>query len=326
MENRYSKMKYRRLGTSGIKLPIISFGLWNNFGSADDYNKCKDIIWECFNNGITHFDLANNYGPEPGHAEIVFGKILADGLNLHRDELIISTKAGYTMWEGPYGDFGSRKYLIASLNQSLKRMNLEYVDIFYHHRPDYETDIEETMVALYDIVRSGKALYVGLSNYKSEQLKVAVPILKKLNVPYIITQPCYSMLDRWVEKDNLLQTQTELGGGTICFSVLAQGLLSEKYINGIPEDSRAKNSNISSLDEKRVTPELQAKLQKLADIAKTRNQTLPQMAISFALRDERMTSVLIGASKVSQVKENLEAIHNLVFTKEELDKIDKILG
>lgn len=323
--DRYSKMKYRRLGNSGIKLPLISFGLWNNFGKDNDYDNCKNLIWECFDSGITHFDLANNYGPDPGNAEKVFGQILKDGLMEYRDELIISTKAGYTMWAGPYGDMGSRKYLIASLNQSLKRMGLDYVDIFYHHRPDTETDIRETMIALYDIVRSGKALYVGLSNYTSELLKIAVPILKELNVPYIITQPKYSMLERKIEKDDLLNTQNELGGGTICFSVLAQGMLSEKYIDGIPEDSRAMKKEIVFLKPENITEGLRKNLKKLKEIAELRGQSLSQMAIAWALRDEKMTSVLIGASKVTQIRENLKALENLNFSKEELEKIDEIL-
>lgn len=323
--DRYSKMKYRRLGNSGIKLPLISFGLWNNFGKDNDYDNCKNLIWECFDSGITHFDLANNYGPDPGNAEKVFGQILKDGLMEYRDELIISTKAGYTMWAGPYGDMGSRKYLIASLNQSLKRMGLDYVDIFYHHRPDTETDIRETMIALYDIVRSGKALYVGLSNYTSELLKIAVPILKELNVPYIITQPKYSMLERKIEKDDLLNTQNELGAGTICFSVLAQGMLSEKYIDGIPEDSRAMKKEIVFLKPENITQELRNNLKKLKEIAELREQSLSQMAIAWALRDEKMTSVLIGASKVTQIRENLKALENLNFSKEELEKIDEIL-
>ena len=323
--DRYSKMKYRRLGNSGIKLPLISFGLWNNFGKDNDYDNCKNLIWECFDSGITHFDLANNYGPDPGNAEKVFGQILKDGLMEYRDELIISTKAGYTMWAGPYGDMGSRKYLIASLNQSLKRMGLDYVDIFYHHRPDTETDIRETMIALYDIVRSGKALYVGLSNYTSELLKIAVPILKELNVPYIITQPKYSMLERKIEKDDLLNTQNELGGGTICFSVLAQGMLSEKYIDGIPEDSRAMKKEIVFLKPENITQELRNNLKKLKEIAELREQSLSQMAIAWALRDEKMTSVLIGASKATQIRENLKALENLNFSKEELEKIDEIL-
>lgn len=323
--NRYSKMKYRRLGNSGIRLPLISFGLWNNFGKDNDYDNCKNLIWECFDSGITHFDLANNYGPDPGNAEKVFGQILKDGLMEYRDELIISTKAGYTMWAGPYGDMGSRKYLIASLNQSLKRMGLDYVDIFYHHRPDTETDIRETMIALYDIVRSGKALYVGLSNYTSELLKIAVPILKELNVPYIITQPKYSMLERKIEKDDLLNTQNELGGGTICFSVLAQGMLSEKYIDGIPEDSRAMKKEIVFLKPENITEGLRKNLKKLKEIAELRGQSLSQIAIAWALRDEKMTSVLIGASKVTQIRENLKALENLNFSKEELEKIDEIL-
>ena len=324
--DRYSKMKYRRLGNSGIKLPLISFGLWNNFGKDNDYDNCKNLIWECFDSGITHFDLANNYGPVPGSAETNFGTILKNNFqgNL-RDEIVISTKAGYTMWKGPYGDWGSRKYLLSSLDQSLKRMNLDYVDIFYHHRPDTETDIRETMIALYDIVRSGKALYVGLSNYTSELLKIAVPILKELNVPYIITQPKYSMLERKIEKDDLLNTQNELGGGTICFSVLAQGMLSEKYIDGIPEDSRAMKKEIVFLKPENITQELRNNLKKLKEIAELREQSLSQMAIAWALRDEKMTSVLIGASKVTQIRENLKALENLNFSKEELEKIDEIL-
>src|SRR5690554_2985199 len=275
----YDKMIYRRLGRSGLKLPVLSFGLWHNFGETNDYEKCREIIFEAFNHGITHFDLANNYGPPAGHAEKVFGQILKDGLMKYRDEIIISTKAGYYMWEGPYGDFGSRKYLIASLDQSLERMGLDYVDIFYHHRFDPETDLYETMLALRDIVLSGKALYVGLSNYRASQLKDAYQILKELNVPYVITQPSYSMLNRWIEDDNLLEVQHSLGGGAICYSALQQGLLTNKYIHDIPEDSRAKNPDAWWFSEKDITKSIQEKLRKLDVIAQKRNQSIAQMAL-----------------------------------------------
>lgn len=325
-ENRYSKMQYRRLGNSGLKLPVMSLGLWLNFGAVNDYDKCKEIVLSAFNNGITHFDLANNYGPPPGSAEETFGRILKEELMPYRDEIIISTKAGYGMWPGPYGDGGSRKYLISSLDQSLKRLGIPYVDIFYHHRFDYETNLEETMLALRDIVLSGKALYVGLSNYNSEQLKRAYEILKRLNVPYVITQPSYSMLNRWIEHDNLLETQNSLGGGTICFSALSQGRLSNKYIYGIPEDSRAKKDYIIFLHERDITPDLVEKLKKLDIIARRRNQTISQMALAWVLRNPKMTSTLIGISKIEQLKENLDALNNLEFSEEEIKEIDEIVG
>ena len=323
--NRYQKMIYRRLGTSGLKLPILSFGLWQNFGENKDYEICKETILTAFDHGITHFDLANNYGPPPGHAEIVFGRILKDALMPYRDEIIISTKAGYGMWQGPYGDGGSRKYLIASLDQSLKRMGIPYVDIFYHHRFDGETSLRETMLALRDIVLQGKALYVGLSNYNSNQLTEAYKILSELNVPYVITQPSYSMLNRWLENDRLLETQYELGGGAICYSALQQGLLTNKYINDIPDDSRAKNPTSWWLSEKDITPELRAKLKKLDQIAKGRGQSIAQMALAWTLRNPKMTSTLISTSKIDQLKENLKTLERLDFSDDELKAIEEAL-
>lgn len=322
---RYEKMIYRRLGNSGLKLPVLSYGLWLNFGEANDYEKGKEMILHAFDNGITHFDLANNYGPPPGHAEEFFGKVLKDGLMKYRDEIIIATKAGYTMWDGPYGDWGSRKYLMASIDQSLKRLGIPYVDIFYHHRYDPNTDLMETMIALRDIVLQGKALYVGLSNYNSEQLTRAVKILKELNVPFVITQPSYSMLNRQIEEDKLPETVNKLGGGVIAYSVLARGRLTNKYIGGIPEDSRAKNKHISFLTEDDITEELRTTLIKLDEIAKSRGQNVAQMALSWALRDELITSVLVSTSKLHQLHENLEVIEKLEFTKEEIDKIEEAL-
>ncbi|MBU1142049.1 MAG: aldo/keto reductase [Firmicutes bacterium] len=324
-KNRYEKMKYRRLGNSGLKLPVLSMGLWQNFGADNNYELCKEIIHEAFNHGITHFDLANNYGPPPGYAETMFGNILKDGLMKYRDELIISTKAGYYMWEGPYGDLGSRKYLMASIDQSLARLGIPYVDIFYHHRFDYDTDLRETMLALRDIVLQNKALYIGLSNYNSEQLKRASEILRELNVPFVITQPSYSMLNKWIEKDNLLETQFSLGGGTICFSALQQGLLTNKYITEIPNDSRAKNPNSFWLKEKDITPEYREKMKKLDVIARNRNQTIAQLALAWTLRNEKMTSTLISTSKISQLYENLETLNHLDFTIDELIAIEDAL-
>lgn len=324
-KDRYQKMIYRRLGTSGLKLPVLSFGLWLNFGGVNDYDVCRKMILEAFDNGITHFDLANNYGPPPGSAELLFGRILKEDLMPYRDELIISTKAGYGMWEGPYGDFGSRKYLMASLDQSLARLGIPYVDIFYHHRYDYETDLYETMLALRDIVLQGKALYVGLSNYNAQQLKEAHKILRELHVPYVITQPSYSMLNRWIEDDNLPQVQYELGGGVIAYSVLSQGKLTNKYIKDIPEDSRAKKEHIWFMTEKDITAELREKLIKLDKIAKSRGQNIAQMALAWALRDPLVTSVLISTSKPHQLKENLQAIENLTFTDQELKAIEEAL-
>lgn len=325
--NRYKEMLYRRAGTSGLKLPVLSLGLWYNFGEVNDYETSKQIIFEAFNHGITHFDLANNYGPPPGSAERTFGRVLKDGLFQYRDEIIISTKAGYYYWEGPYGDGGSRKYLMASLDKSLAHMGLSYVDIFYHHRFDVETDLRETMLALRDIVLSGKALYVGLSNYNSSQLKQAHKILDELNVPYVITQPSYSMLNRKIEDDHLLDTQYDLlHRGTIAYSALAQGRLSNKYIDGIPLDSRAKNRHLSFLKESNITPELVEKLKKLDVIAKNRGQTIAQMALAWTIRDPRMTSTLIGVRTLQQLKENLETLKHLDFTEEEKSAIDIALN
>lgn len=323
---RYDKMIFRRAGKTGLKLPILSFGLWQNFGSDNDYEMCKKMVYTAFDHGIIHFDLANNYGPPAGYAESMFGRMLSDGLIKYRDELIISTKAGYYMWPGPYGDFGSRKYLMASLDQSLKRMGLDYVDIFYHHRFDEDTDLYETMLALRDIVLSGKAIYVGLSNYRSEHLRRAHQILKELNVPYVITQPSYSMLNRFIEKDGLLDTQAELGVGTICFSALAQGKLTNKYITGIPLDSRAKNKNSMWLKEKDITPELQEMLKKLDVIAKNRGQSIAQLALAWVLRNPKMTSTLISTSKIEQLEENLKTLDHLQFSDEEIKAIDQILN
>ncbi|WIF88035.1 aldo/keto reductase [Acholeplasma laidlawii] len=324
--DRYQKMQYRRLGNSGLVLPVLSFGMWYNFGEHNDYETSKAMILKAFDHGITHFDLANNYGPPPGHAETVMGRILKDSLIAYRDEIIISTKAGFRMHDGPYQDGGSRKYLMSSLDQSLNRLGIPYVDIFYHHRYDSQTSLRETMIALRDIVLSGKALYVGLSNYNAEQLKNAHKILDELNVPYVITQPSYSMLNRWLEKDNLLETQSKLGGGVICYSALQQGLLTNKYITGIPSDSRAKNPDALWFKEKDVTPEVVEKLKKLDLIASKRGQTIAQMALVWTLRDERMTSTLISTSKPKQLEENLAALDNMSFTEDELQKINDILN
>ncbi|EIJ39398.1 L-glyceraldehyde 3-phosphate reductase [Galbibacter orientalis] len=322
-ENRYEKMQYRRCGKSGIDLPLLSLGLWHNFGDNDDFDNAAKILRTAFDNGITHFDLANNYGPPYGSAEKNFGKIFKRDFKKYRDELIISTKAGWDMWPGPYGNFGSRKYLISSLDQSLKRMKLDYVDIFYHHRPDPNTPLEETMGALDQIVRQGKALYVGISQYNAEDTKKAAKILKEQGTPFLIHQPRYNMMDRWVE-DGLLDALTETGIGSIVFSPLEQGILTAKYLKGIPKDSRAATEG-SYLDASRISPELIAKIQGLNEIAEKRGQSLAQMAIAWLLKDERVTSVLIGVSRVSQLKDNIEALNNLKFTKTELTKIDKII-
>lgn len=320
---RYNKMQYLRCGKSGILLPRIALGLWHNFGSVDSLENQKELLFTAFDNGITHFDLANNYGPIPGSAEENFGRILKSDLRQYRNEMIISTKAGYYMWPGPYGDYGSRKYLLSSLDDSLKRMGLDYVDIFYHHRPDPNTPIEETMSALSDAVKMGKAMYVGLSNYKSEELKVAAEILKSNGTPLLISQPSYSMLNRWIEDDKLTDTLNEVGAGCICFSPLAQGRLSDKYLKGIPNDSRAAKSRF--LPKETITPDLIEKLKKLNALANERNQTLAQMALAWALRGDKVTTVLIGASKAEQITENLKILDNLSFTDEELRKIDSIL-
>lgn len=323
-ENRYEKMKYIRCGKSGLLLPRISLGLWHNFGSVDRFENMKQMLFTAFDAGITHFDLANNYGPVPGSAESNFGRILHEEMWQYRDEMIISTKAGYDMWPGPYGNFGSRKYLMASLDQSLKRMGLEYVDIFYHHRPDPDTPIEETMEALSDIVRSGKALYVGISNYKSEQARKAAEILKANHTPLLINQVRYNMFDRWIEKDGLTDTMKDIGAGMIVFSPLAQGLLTDRYLNGIPEDSRAKRNHF--LHEDSITEEVLAKVRALNDIASARGQSLADMALAWNLREDKVTSVLIGASRPEQITDGVKFLNKMQFSEDEISKIDRILG
>ncbi len=323
-ENRYDNMKYRRCGNSGLMLPGISLGLWHNFGGTKPFENSREMILGSFDMGITHFDLANNYGPPIGSAEETFGNILDKDLRPYRDELVISTKAGYRMWEGPYGEWGSKKYLISSLDQSLKRMNLDYVDIFYSHRPDPNTPFEETCDALAQAVKSGKALYVGISNYTPEQTAEMYKLLKDRGITLLIHQPSYSMLNRWIE-DGLLDVVREKQIGTIAFSPLAQGLLTNRYFSGIPADSRAGGASVF-LSEKNITPELLEKTQKLNAIAENRCQTLAQMAISWILKDEAMTSVIIGASSLKQIKENVLALDKIEFSKEELEQIDKILA
>ncbi len=320
--NRYDTMTYNRCGASGIKLPAVSLGFWHNFGDTARYDNMKEMCFTAFDNGITHFDLANNYGPEPGSAEKNLGKILREELGAYRDELIISTKAGYTMWDGPYGDWGSRKYLLASLDASLRRLGLDYVDIFYHHRPDPETPLEETMGALAQAVKSGKALYVGLSNYDGERLKMACKILNELHCPFIINQNRYSIFDRTIEHNGLKKTAAELKKGIIAFSPLAQGMLTDRYLHGIPEDSRIKTDG-RFLKEGAITEERLAQIRRLNEIAKNRGQTLAEMALAWVLRDGAVTSVLIGASKPSQILDNIKAAENITFTKDELDEIDK---
>jgi len=317
-------MKYNRCGKSGIMLPAISLGLWHNFGEVDTLENCRALLHRAFDLGITHFDLANNYGPPPGSAEENFGKILKTDLANYRDELIISTKAGWLMWPGPYGDWGSKKYLAASLDQSLKRMGIEYVDIFYSHRPDPETPIEETMGALDLIVRQGKALYAGISSYNPQQTKEAAKILKQMGTPCFIHQPKYSMLERWIE-DGLLDVLGDEGIGCIPFCPLAQGLLTDRYLNGIPQDSRAAKPN-TFLPSDRITDELIIKIRALNSIAQARGQSLAQMSLAWVLRDSRVTSALIGASKVKQIEQNVATLDNLAFTSDELAQIDNILG
>jgi len=321
--NRYDTMTYRRCGRSGLKLPAISLGLWHNFGGVDEFDNAKAMIHRAFNLGVTHFDLANNYGPPPGSAELTFGRILKDGLAQHRDEIIISTKAGWDMWPGPYGDLGSRKYLIASLDKSLKRMGLEYVDIYYHHRPDPDTPLEETMGALDRIVRSGKALYVGLSQYRPQRTLEAIKILRDLGTPCLIHQPSYSMFDRWIE-DGLTDVLEEQGVGSIVFCPLAQGLLTDKYLGGIPEGSRASKPH-GCLNKDQITDDKLAKVKALNDLAKTRGQTLAQLALVWVLRQPAVTSALIGASKVQQIDDCLGAIENPALSPEELEAIENIL-
>lgn len=323
-EERYDNMLYNRVGDSGLKLPAISLGLWNNFGDVDLFQKSRDIVRRAFDLGITHFDLANNYGPPAGSAEENFGRILEKDLKPYRDELIISSKAGFLMWPGPYGNFGSKKYLVASLDQSLERMGLDYVDIFYHHRFDPDTNLEETANALDLLVRQGKALYIGVSNYNAEQTERITEMFKELKTPFIINQPRYNMYDRWIE-DGLKDVLTEQKLGAIAYSPLEQGLLTDRYLDGIPEDSRAAREEIVFLQEENVGKTLD-KTRKLNDIAKKRGQTLAQMAIAWILRDGVVTSVLIGASKVSQLENNVKALDNIDFSKEELDEIEAILN
>ena len=321
-ESRYESMQYNHSGKSGLKLPAVSLGLWHNFGDTASYSTMEEICFTAFDNGITHFDLANNYGPKPGAAELNFGKIIKENFSAYRDELIISTKAGYTMWPGPYGDFGSRKYLISSLDQSLKRMGLEYVDIFYHHRPDPNTPLCETMEALAQIVRSGKALYVGLSNYDGERMAEAADLLKELHVPFIINQNKYNILDRTIETNGLKDMADKLGKGVICFCPLAQGLLTDRYLNGIPEDSRVRTDG-RFLDKAKVEQDI-SKVRELKKLADKRGQSLAEMALAWLLKDEAITSVLVGASKAEQLLINIRAINSPVFSDEELKLIDEI--
>lgn len=323
-QNRYSQMQYRRCGNSGLKLSAISLGLWHNFGHVDQLENCSNILKLAFDSGITHFDLANNYGPPPGSAEENFGRLLKRDFSGYRDEMIISSKAGYTMWDGPYGDWGSKKYLVSSLDQSLKRLKLDYVDIFYHHRPDSETPLEETMSALDLIVRQGKALYVGISNYRPAEAARAIQILKDLGTPCIIHQPKYSMYERWIE-DGLLDLLGQQGVGCIPFSPLAQGLLTDKYLKGIPSDSRAAKAH-GFLQKDQITPEVLSQLTKLNAIAESRGQKLAQMALAWILRDDRVTSVLVGASKPEQLADSLKCLDNTIFSAEELHNIELILA
>jgi L-glyceraldehyde 3-phosphate reductase len=321
---RYSEMQFNRCGKSGLKLPAISLGLWHNFGHVDQLETCRSIIRAAFDAGITHFDLANNYGPPPGSAEENFGRILKQDFQKYRDEMVISTKAGYLMWPGPYGDFGSRKYLLSSLDQSLIRMGLDYVDIFYHHRPDPDTPLEETMTALDQAVRSGKALYAGISNYSAQETRAAAGILKSLGTPCLIHQPKYSMMVREPEKD-LLDILDDEGIGCIAFSPLAQGLLTSKYLDGIPDGSRAAKSH-GFLQQQDITPDLLEKISRLNSLAGGRKQSLAQMALAWLLKDSGVTSVLVGASSVKQLEDNLGALDNTEFDTDELNKIDDILN
>ena len=322
-EKRYDTMQYNRLGKSGLLLPMLSLGFWHNFGTRDNYENMKQMCFTAFDHGITHFDLANNYGPEYGSAEQNLGKIMKEELHAYRDELLISTKAGYDMWQGPYGDHGSRKYLIASLDQSLKRMGLDYVDIFYHHRMDSDTPLEETMLALDQIVRSGKALYVGISNYDGETMTRAAAILKDLNCPFVINQNSYNIFNRTIENNGLKKAAAREGKGVISFSPLAQGMLTDKYLNGIPEDSRIKRDG-RFLHADMLTPERLKQIGELNDMALQRGQSLAQMALSWILKDDEVTSVLIGASRPEQILDNLKIVGAPKFTAEELKRIDEI--
>ena len=322
---RYATMEYRRCGNSGLKLPAISLGLWHNFGATDDVENCRSIIHTAFDCGITHFDLANNYGPPPGGAEEMFGRILKEDFKPYRDELIISTKAGYPMWQGPYGDLGSKKYLIASLDQSLKRLGLEYVDIFYHHRPDPDTPIEETAAALEGMVRQGKALYIGISSYSPLETQKAYDVLKSMGVPLIIHQPKYSLLERNIE-EGLLPVLEKNGIGCITFSSLAQGLLTDKYLDGIPQDSRAASERGNgALDSSAINEALLVKVRALNDLAQYRGQSLAQMSLAWVLKDPRITSVIIGASKAAQVVDSVRCLRNIEFKEEELNRIESIM-
>lgn len=321
--DRYDKMKFAFSGKSGLQIPRVSLGLWHNFGSVDVYDNMRDMCFTAFDNGITHFDIANNYGPIPGSAETNFGRIIKNDLSAYRDQLIISTKAGYDMWEGPYGNGGSRKYLISSLDASLKRLGLDYVDIFYHHRMTPETPLEESMLALSQIVKSGKALYIGISNYDGENMKKASDILKELKVPFIINQNRYNIFDRQIESNGLLKAAESEGKGVICFSPLDQGKLTDRYLDGIPAGSRASKNHF--LKESQITPELIAKIKGLNDIAANRGQSLAQMALSWVLKDKTVTSVLIGASSSEQILDDLKCIDNTEFSAEELKMIDDIV-
>lgn len=322
---RYQNMEYRRCGKSGLKLPAVSLGLWHNFGDVDVMENFRNTLKTAFDHGVTHFDLANNYGPPAGSAEENFGRILHEDFKSYRDELIISTKAGYYMWEGPYGEWGSKKYLVSSLDQSLKRMKLDHVDIFYHHRPDPDTPLEETMAALDLIVRQGKALYVGISNYHPEEAAKAFKILKELGTPCLIHQPKYSLFERWVEEEGLLDLLEKEGVGCIPFSPLAQGLLTDKYLKGIPEDSRIAKG-VGFLNESNLTEEKLNQIKQLDDVAQQRGQKLAHLALSWILKDPRVTTVLIGASKPAQLEDSLKCLDNTVFSEEELRLIDEILG
>ncbi|WP_099204820.1 aldo/keto reductase [Scatolibacter rhodanostii] len=322
-DKRYEKMVYHRCGDSGLKLPAISLGFWHNFGDKSSYEAMEQMCFTAFDNGITHFDLANNYGPQPGSAEKNAGRILKEHFQSYRDELIISTKAGYDMWEGPYGNWGSRKYLLSSLDQSLKRLQLDYVDIFYHHRMDPETPLEETMGALNQAVKSGKALYAGISNYDGATLKKAIALLEELHCPFIINQNRYSIFDRTIEENGLKATAKKSGKGIIAFSPLEQGMLSSRYLQGIPEDSRIKTDG-RFLRAENLTPERLEQIKQLNQMAEQRGQTLAEMALSWVLRDGVVTSVLVGASKPSQLLENIKAAHHTEFTESELREIDKI--
>jgi len=324
LDSRYEGMTYERCGKSGLLLPRISLGLWHNFGGVDDLENARSMLRYAFNRGITHFDLANNYGPPPGSAETNFGKLMKQDLHIYRDELIISSKAGYLMWPGPYGEWGSRKYLVASLDQSLKRMGLDYVDIFYSHRPDPNTPLEETMGALDYIVRSGRALYVGISSYDAEMTHRAASILRQLGTPCLIHQPSYNMFNRWIEETGTLNSVEQEGMGCIVFSPLAQGMLTDKYLNGVPEGSRA-SKPYNEFKPKDILPEKLAKVRKLKKVAEARGQSMPQLALSWVLRDSRITSALIGASNVKQIEDSLGSLDNLQYDYSELELIETIL-